>query len=525
MKLRSGISAVILSFALAIAPEFTACSPDDNNTDIEEPETPDKPDTPDTPDVPDKPATYYSLVTEPQASWDGDWIIAYVDGNDINAFHSMDSENGMGRASKIEDYTPADKIPAATGDSYKTVIKKNGGSYTIKVTNVGYIGSSGSKKMVSSSVESSDKSYLWSITFDNGYVVLKPENQSNSLQYNVSAGCFRFYGANSQKQLKIFKRDVSDGETGGGDKPDPDPDPEPTPEPDPSDPVATTGYKWFELPAINAKVDRTKYLIDQTNSDLYYAYHLCDGNEKYAHNGKKARNYTVCFSANHHCPVWVAAIRHNGLHPIGVVERTNAYGKDPDIPSDIQYNSKATGGGCNKGHMLGSKERTSSTATNRQVFYYSNIAPQDSDGFNTGGAPWNTLEDYVDGLVPQDSLYIVIGCYFDKYTDVYGKTNNPGKISFGGRSDVSMPTMFYYALLRTKKGNTGKSVTQCSADELMCVAYVLRHETEAKKKGENYKLTSKDLISISDLEKITGFKYFVNVPNAPKSTFNAADWL
>lgn len=293
------------------------------------------------------------------------------------------------------------------------------------------------------------------------------------------------------------------------------PDPEP-------EPAVTTGAKWFELPAVNAKKEGTKYLVDAENSDLYYAYHLCNGPEKYAHNGKRARNYTVCFSKSHHCPVWVAAIRHNSLHPIGQIKRTDSYGKDPDIPSAIQYNSKATGGGCNKGHMLGSNERTCSRETNRQVFYYSNIAPQDQDGFNTGGAPWNTLEGYVDGIVPQDSLYMVIGCYFDDYTDVYGKTQKAKTIQFGGRSDVSMPTMFYYALLRTKKGNTGKSVTQCSADELKCVAYVLRHETA--KKGKNYKLSAKDLMSISDLEKLTGFKYFVNVPNAPKSTFNASDW-
>ena len=73
MKFRNGISAVILSSALAMMPAFTACSPDDNKTDIEEPETPDTPDVPDTPDTPDKPSTYYySLVTESQTSWDGD---------------------------------------------------------------------------------------------------------------------------------------------------------------------------------------------------------------------------------------------------------------------------------------------------------------------------------------------------------------------------------------------------------------------------------------------------------------------
>ncbi len=510
---------------MAVMPVFlSSCDPEDNpGTENPDPEPEPTPD----PD-PEPETCYYTVVTENLADWKGDYIIAYVDNDEIYAFNKGDNSTGMGYATKIDGYKASDKIPAETGDKYKAVIIKDGDGYVINVTGAGYIGSSGSKKMVfSENVATGDAAYRWNISIDKGYVILSPENQSAmTLQYNVSATCFRFYSG-GQKPLTIFKRDKSNGEIGGGDKPDPEPEPTPDPDPEPEpepEPGVTTGYRWFELPAINAKADRTKYLVDQKDNNLYYAYHLCDGNEKYAHNGKRARNYTVCFSAEHHCPVWVAAIRHNGLHPIGAVERTNAYGKDPDIPGDIQYNSKSTGGGCNKGHMLGSRERTSSTATNRQVFYYSNIAPQDSDGFNTGGAPWNTLEDYVDGLVPQDSLYMVIGCYFDKYTDVYGKTMNPATISFGGRSDVSMPTMFYYALLRTKSGKTGKSVTQCSSDELMCVAYVLRHETTAKQKGQNYKLSSKDLISISDLEKLTGFKYFVNVPNAPKNAFKASDW-
>ena len=31
-------------------------------------------------------------------------------------------------------------------------------------------------------------------------------------------------------------------------------------------------------------------------------------------------------------------------------------------------------------------------------------------------------------------------------------------------------------------------------------------------------------MSITDLESITGFTYFPNVPNAPKSSFTASDW-
>ena len=34
-----------------------------------------------------------------------------------------------------------------------------------------------------------------------------------------------------------------------------------------------------------------------------------------------------------------------------------------------------------------------------------------------------------------------------------------------------------------------------------------------------------DLITIEELEKITGFTYFNNVPNAPKSVLNTSDWL
>ena len=154
------------------------------------------------------------------------------------------------------------------------------------------------------------------------------------------------------------------------------------------------------------------------------------------------------------------------------------------------------------------------------VFYYPNIAPQLSAGFNTGGGGWNNLEDWVDGQVCSDTLYIVIGCYFDKFTDGYGYTVNPSVISFGGRTDVAMPTMFYYILLRTKSGNSGKALKDCTADEIKCAAFVRSHTNSLK----GQKVSSREMMSVSDLEKITGFTYFPNVPNAPKSTFKASEW-
>ena len=271
---------------------------------------------------------------------------------------------------------------------------------------------------------------------------------------------------------------------------------------------------WYETPVMNIKKSGG-YMTNSSDGSQYYAIHMCGGGEK-GPDGRTARNYVVCFSGQYHCPVWVAAPRHSMY--VGNSGRTEAYRADPDIPASIQYKSKSTGGGCNKGHMLGSAERTSSTETNRDVFYYTNIAPQLSSAFNTGGGRWNVLEDYVDKQVCADTLYEVLGCYFDKYTDAYGETQYPSTISFGGRTDVAMPTMFYYVLLRTKKGNSGKALKNCSADEIKCVAFVRSHVNVRQA------VSRKELMSVADLEKITGVTYFPNVPNAPKNTFNASDW-
>ena len=316
----------------------------------------------------------------------------------------------------------------------------------------------------------------------------------------------------------IFDPGIENPDPDPDPEPDPEPEPEPEPEPDPDpDPDPEPGqklkYGWAELPVVP---DYNRDGRDDNDQSLYYAYHFTDLK---APDGTDARNYTVCYSGEHHCPVWVAAPRHQ-MYQVKNVDRTDAYDTDQYIPENIQYSSTKTGGGCNKGHMLGSNERRASLLTNKQVFYYTNIAPQLSSGFNTGGGGWNLLEDYVDSQVCSDTLYVVIGCYFDKYTDGYKMTASPKTIEFGGRNDVSCPTMFYYLLLRTKKGNSGKSVKNCSADELQCVAFVRTHTNDLK----GQKPSSKELMSVSDLEKITGFTYFVNVPNAPKSSYKASDW-
>ena len=413
----------------------------------------------------------------------GDWVIcAYNTGKAIQL--------NDGKVAYIGTPTFAEKITSLTITTTE--------NYTDKVYICGEAGTS-SESQVLLTAKCSDRS-----------TTIDLSELSVSKFYLRAAACIRI------ESLKL----LYGGEGGTTPEPDPEPtpDPDPTPEPDPTpdpNPDDTTGLSWAELPVITDANNDGR--IDSDNT-LYYAHHLCAGNEKNAQGTGKARNFTVCYSGKHHCPVWVAAPRHS-MYEQKNASRTDAYGRDPKIPSSIQYSSKSTGGGCNKGHMLGSAERLSSAATNRQVFYYTNIAPQYSSSFNTGGGAWNNLEDHIDDLVCRDTLYIVVGCYFDNFSK-NGASASPKTISFGGRGDVSCPTMFYYALLRTKKGSTGKRVQDCSAAELQCAAFAICH-----KMPKGHKPQAADMMSISELERLTGFTYFNNVPNAPKDTYNPSDWL
>ena len=442
--------------------------------------------------------------------WSGDYIIAHKDGS------SLIPLSGVG--DKCEG-TAGEKLPTLDGvvfgsdaDNTKAVLIKSGEYYRVHIESVGYIGFDGEDGFIKSAKELNADCYLWEVLYSEngeGDFSLNPKAGDGAIAWNPEEKCF--YISSSAKSALLYKRvlGTSIQNRPGTDKPNREPGPTP-------EPGQTNGkYGWFELPAVNYELSG-KYLISKDDNTLYYAHHLCAGGEK-GPNGKTARNYTVCFSAEEHCPVWVAAPRHRMY--LGSSGKSG-YSTDPDIPSDIQYHSKATGGGCNKGHMLANSDRNCSSATNKQVYYYTNIAPQDMSTFNTGGGAWNNLEDHIDGLVCSDTLYEVVGCYFKKFQDAYGEVCESKKIKFGSRSDVSKPSMFYYVLLRTKKGNTGKTVIQCSASELQCVAFVLRHNME-----KGHKPQVKDMMSVSDLEKLTGFSYFPNVPNAPKSTFTPSDWL
>ena len=261
-------------------------------------------------------------------------------------------------------------------------------------------------------------------------------------------------------------------------------------------------YGWPELPA---QTDRNRDGIDDNNRDYYYSH-------TFRADASTIRNFSSCYSKSKIHPVWVAAPMHSSY--LGGSGRNDSYRADPNI----KCTQSPKFDGYTRGHMIGSSDRTVSVATNKQAFYYSNIGAQTSTGFNTGGGAWNNLEDLVDGYLCADTLYQVVGCIFDTFTDRYGKTVS-AKTGTNSVGTFQVPTAWYKVVLRTKSGNTGKDVRNCSASELKCVAFILGHYS-----NHQHEPSAKDMYTVEYLESLTGLTFFVNVPNAPKSTFTASEW-
>lgn len=254
---------------------------------------------------------------------------------------------------------------------------------------------------------------------------------------------------------------------------------------------------WAELPA---EVER---------EDYYSTYHICDDGR---------RNYTVCYSSEHRCPVWVASPIHSSYR--GEATRSDSFIFDPTLPMDVQPLMRRSYGEFTRGHLVGSAERTSSELANRQTFYASNIAPQLQAGFNASNGAWNNWERFADKQSCADTLYVVTGCIFDDYTDASGvEVKASTTINKNDGEKVGVPTAYYKVLLRTRSGKTGRSVMECKADELKCAAFVVGHYS-----AKGRKPTAADMMSVEELEEITGFTFFANVPNAPKHEAVAKDW-
>ena len=245
----------------------------------------------------------------------------------------------------------------------------------------------------------------------------------------------------------------------------------------------TTNVGWLELPAT---------IADDGNE--WFAHDMMGGD--YFSKSGQQRNYSFYWDYKEHLSHWVAYPLNSSLYGSNSFEYL--WGFDPLLPASLQpditshsYGGIAFGGGnWNRGHQLPRADRQTSQAAVASTCYPTNMTPQDGT-FNAG--IWALLESKVRGYAPKsgtDTLYVVTGCVLE------------GSTTFTGTSSgfaVKVPSAYFKALLRS-------STTQGFGGYMACGFY-LPHSPSLKKENlMDY------ILSIDDLEKKTGFTFFVNLP-------------
>lgn len=241
-------------------------------------------------------------------------------------------------------------------------------------------------------------------------------------------------------------------------------------EPEPEEPDAPTDLEkaqWLELPAM-------------TNTSLGYYSH------SFKMDGKTYRNYTFGWSQKDRVALWVAYPLCK-LYTNGNVGRTNAWALDPLLGDD---SAAPFGGYCGdyaRGHQLPSADRQCCYDANAQTFYGTNMTPQ-LNAHNEG--IWSSLENKVRTIAnSSDTTYVVTGV-------IVSASSRKEKDSYG--NSVTVPDAYFKVLLRYSKSST---LGQWNA-----AAFYLEH------KAYSGSVTKDHSMSVDELEQITGFDFFANLP-------------
>ncbi|MCS4228355.1 DNA/RNA non-specific endonuclease [Sphingobacterium sp. BIGb0165] len=212
------------------------------------------------------------------------------------------------------------------------------------------------------------------------------------------------------------------------------------------------------------------------------------------------RNYAMLYDKKLKMAYWVAYPLYNSI--LGSGNRTDAWGYDPSISTAFQPNlfKGFQPTGYDRGHQLPSADRNLNITHNKTTFYFTNMTAQASR-LNQG--LWANLETKVRTWTAQcDTMYVVTGAMPTTDTD-----NLLDFAQDNDRKDIAKPK-YYFKALAMKKGN-----------EYYTIAYKIDNTTPPSGSTfNNYKLT------VSDLEKVTGFTFFPDLDNTKKESINTNIW-
>ena len=188
--------------------------------------------------------------------------------------------------------------------------------------------------------------------------------------------------------------------------------------------------RWAELPA------------NKSNANYQYVTHYA------LLSNQTVRNYSFCYDKSKKAALWVAYPIHSSY--LGSLSRSDAWAYDPIIPIANQPNlERSYKSPYDRGHQLPSADRLANYELNAQTFYFTNMTPQLN---RLNQDMWANLELKVRQNSCSDTLYVVTGAFFD----------NNNTTTDGAGNTVALPSNYFKVLLRTKSGNTGKAIQNCT---------------------------------------------------------------
>jgi len=254
-----------------------------------------------------------------------------------------------------------------------------------------------------------------------------------------------------------------------------------------SDPVKS----WMELPGIQAE------------DDFAYISHMT------SLRGKSVRNYSFWYDTQNRLALWVAYPLYTEI--MGSGSRTDAWDYNPKVPKRYQPSLYYSFGGStyDRGHQLPSADRLYSQDVNASTFYFTNLTAQ-NPSFNQN--LWARLEINVrDWARECDTLYVVTGAMIRTPEDqtVEYVSDNDG-------NQVAVPKGYYKVLLKFKANQAENSGYSAIGFWYENRSYTAEYPVAA------------DAKNIKEIETLTGFDFFHNLPDDIEEIVEAAcvpdDW-
>lgn len=194
---------------------------------------------------------------------------------------------------------------------------------------------------------------------------------------------------------------------------------------------------------------------------------------------KKRSSYTVSYNHETRQPNWVAWVL-TADHCAGKVERMG-FEDDDDMPSPKGCKSDYYNSGFDKGHMCPAGDNKWSVKAMQDCFLMTNMCPQ-NHGLNAG--VWNSIEQQCRSWAKKyGKLYIVCGPLF--------LNKQHRKL---GTNKVVVPDAFFKVVLRVGKNP-------------QALGFICRNQSQKGKKKNEF------LNSVDEVERITGYDFFSNLPD------------